>query len=244
MADLLISCECLLTQAAMPITGNGIVESRWYRGDGGKVHSNKSRGFVGIVFLAIVLISIVIGAFSVMSRGSQNDTADSAQRMAVAKLLKITSDYKQGVDLMVANGINPYAILFTKGTTGLFNPTGKYAIDQPPPPEIMQADDYGYSGYSYISIHLPGIGGNTTPDRAYTLQITQKACQLVNKTLYNDSLSAAPAVSSGPMSAWEGYASPALDDSANSAVNFVNRNEGCVKTSDNFFVYYKAMVES
>ena len=72
--------------------------------------------------------------------------------------------------------------------------------------------------------------------------ISLAVCQQINNTLYNDGLTATPASSAGSNTGWTSLT--AIDDSANVATTYAGRPEGCIKTSDNQYAYYKALAEN
>ena len=208
-------------------------------------------GFVGVVFLAIALIGIVIAAIAAMSRSSASGTADQAAKTNAAIIIKQASDFKSGVDRMIINGTNPVDISFDQTVgTGLFDPTpgAQFAVKNVPPGAAFDGTNATPPQYTYSRlVRLPGIGAASANDYVVTASgtngLTLAVCQQINKMLYNDLTTGAPAVSTGTGAAWS-TTPVAIDDSGVGSVNYAARPEGCVRTSDSKYVYYKAVVEN
>ena len=216
-----------------------------------KFRNRRCEGFVGVVFLAIALIGIVIAAIAAMSRSSSSGTSSETLKANVSVLLKQSSDIKSGFDRMVVDGIvaDPYAITINNNaTTGLFSTANgrAYSVSHIPPRVLGPSVLINAAGFNYnATLRLPGIGAANVSDYVITTQIKDlAACQMINKILYGDQLSATPAVSSDSKSMWATRYGT-FNDSSNVSVNYASRPEGCVKTSDGVaeYVYYKAMIE-
>lgn len=211
----------------------------------------KSRGFVGVIFLAVALIGIVISAISAMSRSSSSGTATEQARTNVAVLLKQTSDFKTGFDRMVVSGVDQNSVTLDDAIgTGLFDPTpgAQYAVKHLPPTAITEGElpTDPAKFYQSRNVIIPGIGSDTSSEFLATAFIKDlQTCQMINKMLYNDLTTAIPATSGAGRSAWTDLGTP-TDDSGISAVNYLGRPEGCVKigAGDPGYVYYKALSEN
>lgn len=206
------------------------------------------RGFVGVVFLAIALIGIVIAAISAMSRSSSSGTADQTAKTNASIVLKQASDFKTGIDRMIVNGSSAASITFdATASTGLFDPTpgAQFAVKHIPPGAVFTTLPGGGATFYYSKlVKLPGIGSSTADDYVATVgPITIEVCRQINRTLYNDLATAAPAVSAGTLAAWT-TTPAAVDDSASAVINYKDRPEGCVAATGGEYVYYKALVEN
>ncbi len=104
----------------------------------------------------------------------------------------------------------------------------------------------GTPAFTYNNnIKLPNIGSASVADGVVTVgNISLAVCQQINNTLYNDGLNATPASSAGSNAGWTSLT--AIDDSAVAAstTTYYGRPEGCIKTSDNQYAYYKALAEN
>lgn len=209
--------------------------------------NKKQSGFVGPLFVAILLIAVVMGAMGKMSRNSTSGVSDQGAKTNASVLLKQGSDFKAGFDRLLTTGtVTASQITFdTNTTTGLFNPApgAQYAVLHTPPAGAVMS---GTPAFSYNNkIKLPNIGSSSVADGVVTAtNISLAVCQQVNNTLYNDSLTATPASSAGTSEAWN--TSTAIDDSTVTVAvpNYYGRPEGCIKTTDDKYVYYKALAES
>lgn len=209
--------------------------------------NKKQSGFVGPLFVAILLIAVVMGAMGKMSRNSTSGVSDQGAKTNASVLLKQGSDFKAGFDRLLTTGtVTASQITFdTNSTTGLFNPApgAQYAVLHTPPAGAVMS---GTPAFSYNNkIKLPNIGSPSVADGVVTaINISLAVCQQINNTLYNDGLGATPASSAGAADGWS--TSTAIDDSAVTAgvTNYYGRPEGCIKSSDGQYVYYKALAES
>ena len=212
---------------------------------------NKQSGFAGAVFLVIALVSIVIGAIAMMSRGYTSGVTEQSAKINASVMMKQTSDMKDGFDrMLITTGLTADAVTFDANTTtGLFNPTSgaQYAVKGIPPASSVKADPTLPNGIEYTynkTVKLPGVGDTSLEDYVVTLHgVNLLTCQAINHALFNDLLTATPASSGGSSTGWS--TTPAsIDDSANTAINYNLRSEGCVASSDGDYIYYKAMVEN
>lgn len=207
--------------------------------------SKKQSGFVGPLFVAILLMAVVMGAMGKMSRNSTSGVTDQGAKTNAAVLLKQGSDFKAGFDRLLTTGtVTAQQITFDANTTtGLFNPTqgAQYAVLHTPPAGAVVS---GTPAFTYNNnVRLPNIGAASTADGVVTVgNISLAVCQQINTTLYNDGLTATPVASAGTAAAWTSLT--AIDDSSNSATTYAGRPEGCVRTSDSQYVYYKALAEN
>jgi hypothetical protein len=209
----------------------------------------KSKGFVGVVFLAIALIAIVLGAFAAMSRGSASNSATEKAKTDAAVLIKRLSDFKTTHDRMIASGI-PETVSITAVWQNGLRPNATAAPEFQndflgPPPKTASGgvapNGYDISYWTGSSIVLPGIGSNL-PDRFfYVGPISLTVCQAVNTLLYKDAISASPATSVVPWGTW--YSINGNISEPSTAANFKDRPEGCIRTSDGVYLHYKVYLE-
>lgn len=210
-----------------------------------KLYKYSNKGFVGIVFLAVALIVIVIGAIATMSRNSTSRTSSEQIKTNVSVILKQTSDFKAGYDRKIINGSSADSITFNSAVgTGLFDPTpgAQYSVQHTPPSAVANFMGSGVP-YTYAKlIQLPGIGSAST-DFVVTVSVIPEACRMINNILYKDPLTLAPALSTGEMNGWGGGPTT-VNDSANVQANYLGRPEGCVQITGGNYMYYKVMSEN
>lgn len=210
---------------------------------------SQNKGFVGVVFLAIALIGIVVAAIASMSRESASGTSRESAKMQVSVLLKQASDIKNGFDRMVIDGrvARPHDITIdTNATTGLFSTAQgpAYSVAHIPPRQLGPDVLINAAGFNYnIGVKLPGIGGMVGTDYMITTQIKElSTCQIINKLLYGDSITALPAVSGSNKAMWAAKWGTFAD--ADTSINYYNRAEGCVRVSGpEEYAYYKVLFE-
>lgn len=198
---------------------------------------NKQQGFVGIIILIIVLAGVVMMAFSYMNQGTNTNSTEQTAKSNASVIIKQAVDYKIGFDRLMSNGIDHTTVTFdTTAGTGLFDPALGYARLQVAPPVSMTTA----KPYTYNSLVTLANVGTTAPESTLTLgPLTQATCEQINKTLYNDKTLPTTTAS---LVQWT--SSPAAIADGTGGGTFVGRAEGCVKTSDAAFVYYKALSEN
>lgn len=204
-----------------------------------KMAKAKQGGFVGVIFLAIALIAIVMGAIAYMSRSSTSGVNDQGAKTNASVILKQAADFKAGYDrLLVSGTVTPAQVTWDAvAVTGLFEPAAGYAIQQTAPAAAQSIT--GPYTYSKL-VKLNGVG-TTADDYVLTLgSITLAVCQQLNKIMFNDLPTTTPGPSSATLAQWTTATSTIADGTGAHA----GRSEGCVSTSDANYVYYKAMNEN
>jgi hypothetical protein len=207
---------------------------------------SKQQGLFSAILAGLLLLVIVVAVIAYIERSSPSGVTELATSAKTSVLINQGTDLKIGFERLVYTGITPSSITFDQVVgTGLFDTTpGASAITKPtPPPGLTVLPAVAAFTYNQ-QVKLPGIGATGTADYVASVgNLSLSACQLVNKNLFGDLSTAIPAVSTGSTSAWT-TAPAAIDDSSNVSINYVIRPEGCVKTSDGAYVYYKAIVEN
>lgn len=198
-----------------------------------------------MLIATVFLIGAAVVALAYMSRGAGAGVNEKLGGSLALVMIQQNYDFKLGLDRFVADGAHTAGQMTFDASpaTGLFDTTpGLQTTVWHKPP--ASAVDSGTSLYAYNKqALLPGVGTNAGADFVVVAgNLTSFVCRHINAILYKDTLSDEPAVSAGTFSAWtDGLA---VDDSVNPAINYTNRPEGCIRTVDNKYLYYKALVEN
>ena len=199
--------------------------------------NKKSTGFVGMVFLAIALIGIVISAIANMSRSSSQSTANEANRMLAAEVIKKAEDYRNALEILFQEPREPTAAQI------------RAAEEKSPVPKrvltLSEADFYpGDNQFFYRRgyFYMPGIDyplGNTGSYPLVMPYIKKEICLQINSILYGDSLSLEPATAA--VAEASVTSSTRWEDRNKTAVNYLGRYSGCLKTSDGKYFYFNVI---
>jgi len=95
-------------------------------------------GFIqGAILFALVIIAVVVAAFSLANRDSQSSADSEQARVNASFVLKVGNDLQTGINRAIADGFNPGNLeanmSFTSGESDgdnlkLFDPTLKYMV--------------------------------------------------------------------------------------------------------------------
>lgn len=103
-------------------------------------------GFIqGAILFALVIIAVVVAAFSLANRDSQSSADSEQARVNASFVLKVGNDIQTGVNRAVADGLQPDQLVSKLGLakaapTGglvLFDPTLKYMVRPQFPPTAL-----------------------------------------------------------------------------------------------------------
>ena len=140
-----------------------------------------SRGFVGVVFLAVALIALVIGAISTMSRSLAADVKGESAKLTASRMMKIGADINMAVDVTQVSGINIDDITLTADPIyGLFNSEDKYAVR----PYLHQGQSISLAKVSLIG---PTVTlGSSYPDNYVVITgVSDDVCRQINKMAWD-----------------------------------------------------------
>lgn len=204
-------------------------------------------GFVGVVFVAIAVIGLIVASIASMARGSSSGVSNQTTKTVVSTTMKQAADLKSAMEqITVAGGVAPGSVTFDNvANTGIFNPVAKYAVVPSPPPSIFASPTADKNFKFRRDVKLPTTPATAPSSIVAVLgDISLDACRSINSSLYGDALTATPAVSVHPGSAWYGATDTALDDTTSVASNYLRRPEGCIRSNDSKYVYYKVLAEN
>lgn len=205
-------------------------------------------GVIGVVFLAVALIGVVIAAVSTMNRDASRNDATQGANLKASVLIKQAADIRQAFDRKLVDGISVSSIrLDTTGNGIYYTGQGRpYAVRQYPPKEYIVADaplhvgnDWNY----FVFARLPAVGTFSFDYVISVGALKPEICRSINRLLYNDPPLQEPAQSNVIALRWWSGGPSSVEDWSVTAANYSGRPEGCVRSSDGFYVYYKTMAE-
>jgi hypothetical protein len=186
-------------------------------------------GFIqGAILFALVIIAVVVAAFSLANRDSSNSADNEQARVNAAFVLKVGSDIQTGINRAVADGfptvdIQEKLVLGADSTTlagemSLFDQTLRYvARPQFPPTALDDADGQPFEvgaaegvAVRFTGEAITGVGGSDADVLLEIPNLRNDVCRRINVTANNLLPTADPLGSAGEGGAREGcYATTA-----------------------------------
>ncbi len=181
-------------------------------------------GFIqGAILFALVIIAVVVAAFSLANRDSTNNADNEQARVNASFVLKVGSDMQTGINRAIADGFPTAGIpnkLFlddapadpAAGELSLFDPTLRYVSRPQFPPTALDdptAQPFGdtLGAGATVAFTPVGIEGVGQSDNDVVLEIPglrQDVCRRINVSANNLLPTAPPLTEAGEGGAREG----------------------------------------
>jgi hypothetical protein len=162
-------------------------------------------GFIqGAILFALVIIAVVVAAFSLANRDSQNNADNEQARVNGAFVLKVGSDIQNGINRATADGFAPADIadkllLLTEadpeaGELSLFDPTLRYTARPQFPTTALIAgavqpfgDSESGAGLTakFTSVAVTGVGGAADDVILEIEDLREDVCKRINVSANN-----------------------------------------------------------
>jgi hypothetical protein len=219
-------------------------------------------GFIqSLVIGGIALMAAAAVAYTTLSHSANSSSADQNAKVQAATIISQGVAVKNVVDVyLTANwattdlmfngapgpsvGQGGQAVLITDNTDPsyrkqIFNPSVSGGIAAPIPPSVAMANNTAtdYWFYRTPGLVLTGVGSGGTDILMVLPDIKLAICQQINALVNNDSLTAVPYVTNVAAAGFETGASAITTVAAGG----VPRSEGCLKSTDGVYVYYRAL---
>ena len=186
-------------------------------------------GFIqGAILFALVIIAVVVAAFSLANRDSSNSADNEQARVNAAFVLKVGSDIQTGINRAVADGfptvdIQQKLLLNVDSTTAagamsLFDRTLRYVARPQFPPTALDdgssqpfiAGASGATAVRFDAVAVTGVGGSEEDVLLEIPNLRNDVCRRINVTANNLLPTAPPLEDAGEGGAREGcYAASA-----------------------------------
>ena len=218
-------------------------------------HKAAQTGFIQAALLfGIALMTAVLGGFALANRSPTSQTDVEQAKVNSSVILKQASDLRDGVSRYSSDfgssSVTSDMTFAATGDTGLFNPASRYASPQIMPTSVFDTalgatvDDIKtpaalVAGHWYLNRNTPGNGlASSSADPMVVLPgLRSDVCGRVNTLLYG---AATIPVSTAAYADWIGN----VDGGISGVTAAAGWPEGCVRTSDARFVYFKAVQEN
>ena len=215
-----------------------------YLRNSGFAPRRRQGGFIqGAILFALVIIAVVVAAFSLANRDSNSNADAETARVAATLVLKTGSDIQSGVNRAVADGL-PASDVATKlevagtvdsGNTNLFDSTLRYA-SRPQLPENGLADGsaatqpFAESGgtAALATGALSGFGSTQQEVYMTVPGLTKLVCQRINNLANGTSTTEGPPAARGDVTQADGTK--------------VRVNEGCYGDDTNDYTYFRVLL--
>jgi hypothetical protein len=168
-------------------------------------------GFIqGAILFALVIIAVVVAAFSLANRDSQSSADTEQARVNASFVLKVGNDLQTGVNRAIADGLSPAnltssGVLFNEtassGTAvNLFDAGLKYVVrPQFPPTALITGAEQPFAGSdgagkgataSWASKTVTGAGSGTKEAIVQIPGLKADVCKRINVTANNQLVTA------------------------------------------------------
>ena len=164
-------------------------------------------GFIqGAILFALVIIAVVVAAFSLANRDSQSSADSEQARVNASFVLKVGNDLQTGVNRAIADGFAPGQLIgkmkfkatTTAGELDLFNPTLKYLIrPQFPTTALKTASEQPFDATnpkaSFAAATAVAGAGSVEKEAIIVVDnIKEDVCQRINVTTNGKIVTDAP----------------------------------------------------
>jgi len=172
-----------------------------YLRNSGFAPHRRQGGFIqGAILFALVIIAVVVAAFSLANRDNQNNADTEQARVNASFMLKVGNDLQSAVSRAIADGAKPDSVTTdlafsadaSDGTVvNLFDPALRY-LSEPSYPETALDPDIGTVTYNWNSVVIPGVGGPATEAIVTVEGLDPAVCARINTTANGTLVTASP----------------------------------------------------
>jgi hypothetical protein len=161
-----------------------------YLRNSGFAPHRRQGGFIqGAILFALVIIAVVVAAFSLANRDNQNNADTEQARVNASFMLKVGNDLQSAVSRAIADGAPPATITTdvelnasnTNGKVSLFDTTLRYLAEPQFPTTLLAATGTPIS-YGWQSRAVNGVGGVATEAIVTLTGVADAVCKRINTT--------------------------------------------------------------
>jgi hypothetical protein len=169
-----------------------------YLRNSGFVPHRRQGGFIqGAILFALVIIAVVVAAFSLANRDNQTSADTEQARVNASFVLKVGNDLQSAVSRAIADGAQPDRVTLdlafadtSSGTSvGLFDPALRYLSQPSYPVTALSATSVTYGWQSRV---ISGVGGGATEAILTVAGLDEAVCARINTTANGTLVTAAP----------------------------------------------------
>lgn len=171
-----------------------------YLRNSGFAPHRRQGGFIqGAILFALVIIAVVVAAFSLANRDSQNNADSEQAKVNSTFILKVGNDLQSAVNRAIADGADPATIntqiVFTGASSAtslnLFDTTLRY-LTEPNFPETALANPATAVAYGWETpVSVSGVGGTGGEQVINFNNVAEDVCVRINNAV-NGTLVTAP----------------------------------------------------
>jgi hypothetical protein len=146
-------------------------------------------GFIqGAILFALVIIAVVVAAFSLASQDNQTSADTEEAKVNATYVLKVGTDLQNGINRAIADGVDPAQVdtQITFGnvsdttTVALWDPALRYLAAAPRFPDAVRAAPGTAPGISWVAPANAGFGGAGDEQVIQITGIAEAVCQRIN----------------------------------------------------------------
>jgi hypothetical protein len=164
----------------------------YLRNNGFAPHRRQGGFIQGAILFALVIIAVVVAAFSLANRDNQTSADTEQARVNASFMLKVGNDLQSAVSRAIADGAQPSRVtedldfLATESTSTkvhLFDPALRY-LSEPSYPETALADPDTAITYAWEdpSVAITGVGGPAEEAILTVIGLSDAVCKRINTT--------------------------------------------------------------
>ena len=159
-----------------------------YKSNSGFAPHRRQGGFIqGAILFALVIIAVVVAAFSLANQDNQTNADSEEARVNATYVLKVGNDIQAAVNRAIADGVNPAEvnsdITFTNtsatGSVGLWDPNLRYLSAAPRFPASVQNGTTA-PALSWAAPLSTGAGGTLGEQVLQIANISRAVCWRIN----------------------------------------------------------------
>lgn len=193
-----------------------------YMSNSGFAPRRRQGGFIqGAILFALVIIAVVVAAFSLANRDSNNNADVETARVAATVLMTTGTNVSNGINRALADGFSSENVSgklklvgtanTASGEVDLFDSTLRYAVRPELPRNSLTVDTQpfasgttGADAAAFVSAAITGIGSTRKDVRLEVPNIPKLVCQRINNLANGKVVSADPAATAATTTAQNG----------------------------------------
>ena len=169
-----------------------------YQSNSGFAPRRRQGGFIqGAILFALVIIAVVVAAFSLANRDNQNSADTEQARVNASFMLKVGNDLQSAVSRAIADGAQPNRVSVdlafedssSETSVGLFDPDLKYLSTPSYPASALTGATVTYN---WEISAITGVGGTDEEAIVTIAGLDPAVCKRINTTANGTLVTADP----------------------------------------------------
>lgn len=199
---------------------------------------------ISVILLVVVLLVAIALSIALSSRSSSGNSSQQSAALYATTVISQGANIKAGYDSIASAGQFPMTSLtLDSGTYGLYNPANNGTLRQYPPlAAFVTPGNPGVLTYN-TNVKLQGVGGGNASYVLTLAGLTPSVCNHIVSNLYGTGKTAKQSAAiSATRNNFVTAAAVDFTSDANHASS--SMPEGCFRTTDGTYVYYKDLQDN